>query len=138
MNAIGISETALSKRFFEKVSTKSTAREACRKHLNTVMRKCGAKTNKRLFTCFKADKSVDMILTDHPFNTTSMSWDKMIPIEPMWNELKRITNSNSAILLFGIEPFSSKIRMSNLDMYRYDWTWRKSRASGFAHAKTCH
>lgn len=58
LNAIGISETALSKSFFEKVSTKATAREACRKHLNTVMRKWGAKTNNRLFTCFKADKSV--------------------------------------------------------------------------------
>lgn len=81
------------------------------------------------------DGSIDLILTDPPFNTTSISWDKMIPIEPMWNELKRITKSNSAILLFGIEPFSSKIRMSNLDMYRYDWTWCKSRASGFAHAK---
>lgn len=58
LNAIGLSDTALSKGFFEKPSTKTTAREACRKHLNTVMRKWGAKTDNRLFTCFKADKTV--------------------------------------------------------------------------------
>lgn len=81
------------------------------------------------------DGSVDLVLTDPPYGTTACKWDSVIPFEPMWVELKRITKSNSAILLFGSEPFSSKIRMSNLDMYRYDWTWCKSRASGFAHAK---
>lgn len=58
LNSIGADDTALSKSFFEKQSTKNTARETCRKHLNTVMRKWKAKTNNRLYTCFKADKTI--------------------------------------------------------------------------------
>lgn len=58
LNAIGADENALSKSFFEKPSTRNTARDMCRKHLNTVMRKWGAKTNNRLFTCFKADRLI--------------------------------------------------------------------------------
>lgn len=81
------------------------------------------------------DGSVDLILTDPPYGTTACKWDNVIPFESMWLELKRIIKPNGAIVLFGSEPFSSKVRMSNLKMFKYDWTWCKSRASGFAHAK---
>lgn len=81
------------------------------------------------------DCCVDAVICDPPYGTTSCKWDNVIPFELMWSELKRIVKPNGAIVLFGSEPFSSKLRMSNLNMYRYDWTWCKSRASGFAHAK---
>lgn len=81
------------------------------------------------------DHSVDLVLTDPPYGTTSCSWDSIIPLEPMWKELKRITKSSSAIVLFGQEPFSSLLRVSNLAMFKYDWYWRKSRPSGFTNAK---
>ena len=81
------------------------------------------------------DKSVDMVLTDPPYGTTACKWDVVIPFEPMWAELKRVTKENAAICLFGSEPFSTKLRASNLEMYKYDWVWLKSRAMGFMNAK---
>ena len=81
------------------------------------------------------DKSIDLVLTDPPYQVTACKWDLMIPLEPMWEELKRITKPNSAIVLFGQEPFSSLLRVSNLEMFKYDWYWRKSRPSGFVNAK---
>lgn len=83
------------------------------------------------------DKSVDMVLTDPPYGTTACKWDVVIPFEPMWTELKRITKENAAICLFGSEPFSSKLRASNLDMYKYDWYLLKNKGlgGGFVHAK---
>ena len=81
------------------------------------------------------DGSVDLILTDPPYGTTACKWDSIIPFGPMWQELKRIIKPNGAIVLFGSEPFSSALRMSNIKQYKYDWYWRKSRPSGFAQAK---
>ena len=81
------------------------------------------------------DDSVDMVLTDPPYGTTSCKWDSIIPFEPMWEQLKRITKKDGAIALFGTEPFSSSLRISNLSMFKYDWTWVKSRKNGFVHAK---
>ena len=73
------------------------------------------------------DQSIDMVLTDPPYGTTACKWDVVIPFEEMWKELKRIVKPNGAILLFGSEPFSSHLRMSNLKMFKYDWIWKKSR-----------
>ena len=81
------------------------------------------------------DKSIDMVLTDPPYGTTACKWDVVIPFEPMWIELKRITKDNGAICLFGSEPFSSHLRMSNLKMFKYDWIWEKEKGTGFARAK---
>ena len=78
--------------------------------------------------------SVDLILTDPPYGTTACKWDSVIPFEPMWVELKRIIKPNGAIVLFGSEPFSSALRMSNIKSYRYDWYWKKQ-ATLFQHAK---
>lgn len=77
------------------------------------------------------DKSVDMILCDLPYGTTACKWDSVIPFESLWWQYNRIIKDNSAIVLFGQEPFSSKVRMSNLEMYRYDWIWKKQRPSNF-------
>jgi len=81
------------------------------------------------------DGSVDMILADPPYGTTACKWDTVIPLEPMWNELKRIIKSNGAIVLFGQEPFSSVLRVSNLKMFKYDWVWDKKIPSGMCNAK---
>lgn len=53
----------------------------------------------------------------------------------MWEQLKRIIKPNGAIVLFGSEPFSSALRMSNIKNYKYDWVWNKSRPSGSMLAK---
>lgn len=81
------------------------------------------------------DGSVDMILTDPPYGTTACKWDSVIPFEPMWSELNRIIKPNGAIVLFGSEPFSSMLRCSNLKMFKYDWIWEKSKATGFLNSK---
>ena len=81
------------------------------------------------------DNSVDMCLTDPPYGTTACKWDSVIPFEPMWEQLKRIVKDNGAICLFGSEPFSSALRMSNIKMFKYDWVWYKNKPSGMATAK---
>lgn len=78
------------------------------------------------------DKSIDMILTDPPYGTTACKWDSIIPFEPMWEQLNRIIKDNGAIVLFGSEPFSSYLRMSNIKQYKYDWVWEKDKGTGFA------
>ena len=82
-----------------------------------------------------AYKSVDLILTDLPYGTTACNWDSVIPFEPMWKELKRIIKDNGCIALFGTEPFSSLLRVSNLKNYRYDWIWDKRFGANFGTAK---
>lgn len=78
------------------------------------------------------DGSVDMCLTDPPYGTTACKWDVVIPFEPMWEQLKRIVKPNGAICLFGSEPFSSHLRLSNLKMYKYDWVWMKDKSGNIA------
>ncbi len=80
------------------------------------------------------DGSVDMILADPPYGTTACKWDSVIPLEPMWEQLKRIIKTNGAIVLFGSEPFSSVIICSNLNLFRYDWVWEKTMATGALNA----
>ena len=81
-----------------------------------------------------ADKSIDMILCDLPYGTTACSWDVIIPFNKLWEQYKRIVKDNGAIVLFGSEPFSSALRMSNLKMFRYDWYWKKTKQGNFAQA----
>ena len=81
------------------------------------------------------DWSIDCIITDPPYGTTACKWDSVIPFEPMWEELKRIIKPNGAIVLFGSEPFSSALRMSNIKNYKYDWIWKKEAGSNFATVK---
>lgn len=81
------------------------------------------------------DKSIDCILTDPPYGTTSCKWDSVIPFDKMWEQLNRIIKDNGAIVLFGSEPFSSMLRCSNLKMYKYDWIWKKQKAGAFAVGK---
>lgn len=84
------------------------------------------------------DKSIDMILCDLPYGTTQCKWDTIIPFDKLWEQYNRIIKDNGAIVLFGSEPFSSHLRLSNLKMYKYDWKWEKSKATGFLNAKKDH
>jgi DNA modification methylase len=81
------------------------------------------------------DKSIDMILCDLPYGTTRCKWDAIIPLELLWEQYKRIIKENGAIVLFGSEPFSSALRTSNIEDYKYDWKWIKTKPSGHLNAK---
>ena len=79
--------------------------------------------------------SIDAIITDPPYGTTACKWDSVIPFEPMWEQLNRVIKPNGAIVLFGSEPFSSALRMSNIKNYKYDWVWDKKKAGNIFLAK---
>jgi DNA modification methylase len=81
------------------------------------------------------DKSIDLILTDPPYGTTQCKWDSIIPFELMWNQLKRVVKDNGCIALFGSEPFSSYLRTSNIDNFKYDWVWQKSKSTNYLNSK---
>ena len=85
----------------------------------------------------KRQVKVDVIITDPPYGTTACSWDSVIPFEPMWERLNKIIKFNGATVLFGNEPFSSALRMSNVKNYKYDWIWEKDTHSNFFQAKYC-
>ena len=79
--------------------------------------------------------SVDMVLADLPFGTSSNRWDIVIPMQPLWEQYKRVVKPHGVIALFGCEPFSTALRVSNPKSYRYDWIWDKHSVNGFLNAK---
>ena len=81
------------------------------------------------------DKSIDMILCDLPYGTTECSWDNIIDFEKLWVSYERIIKDNGAIVLFGNEPFSTKLRNSRFNLYKYEWIWIKNVATGHLEAK---
>lgn len=81
------------------------------------------------------DKSIDAIICDLPYGTTACKWDNVIPFEPLWEQYKRIIKDNGAIVLFGSQPFTSALIMSNTEMYKYNWHWDKVKPSSFMNAK---
>ena len=78
---------------------------------------------------------VDAIITDPPYGTTACKWDSIIPFDEMWLRLNKLIKPNGAIVLFGSEPFSSALRMSNIKNYKYDWKWEKEQGLGNLNAK---
>ena len=83
----------------------------------------------------KQGVKVDAIITDPPYGTTACKWDSVIPFDKMWERLNKLIKPNGAIVLFGSEPFSSALRMSNIKNYKYDWIWDKKIPSGMCNAK---
>jgi site-specific DNA-methyltransferase (adenine-specific) len=79
--------------------------------------------------------SIDAIITDPPYGTTACKWDSVINFDLMWEQLNRIIKPNGAIVLFGSEPFSSALRMSNIKNYKYDWIWEKEKATDHLNSK---
>ncbi len=93
----------------------------------------------RLGDCLEVMKdikpaSIDAIITDPPYGTTACKWDSVIDFDLMWEQLNRIIKPNGAICLFGKEPFSSALRMSNIKQFKYDWIWIKDTKSNFMQA----
>ena len=81
------------------------------------------------------DKSIDMILCDLPYGTTTCKWDIIIPFEPLWKQYKRLIKPNSAIVLFGSQPFTTILISSNIAMFKYCNVWVKTKPSGYQIAK---
>ena len=81
------------------------------------------------------DESVDLILTDPPYGTTACKWDSIIPLEPMWEQLKRVIKPNGAIVMTASQPFTTTLIASNINSYCYNWTWNKRKAGNIFLAK---
>tara|TARA_B110000211_G_C13912072_1_gene478835 strand:- start:139 stop:843 length:705 start_codon:yes stop_codon:yes gene_type:complete len=81
------------------------------------------------------DGSVDMILTDPPYGTTACKWDSIIPLEPMWEQLKRVIKPNGAIVMTASQPFTTTLISSQMKLFKYSWLWDKGQGTGFLNAK---
>ena len=81
------------------------------------------------------DASIDCVICDLPYGTTWNKWDVLIPFDALWREYHRICKPTAPVVLFGTEPFSSVMRMSNIKEYRYDWIWKKSQGADFFNVK---
>jgi len=79
--------------------------------------------------------SVDMVMTDPPYGTTACKWDSVIPLEPMWKQLKRVIKSNGAIVMTASQPFTTTLISSNMDMFKYCWVWDKVKPFGHLFCK---
>jgi site-specific DNA-methyltransferase (adenine-specific) len=86
---------------------------------------------KKMDKLIKQKVLIDCVITDLPYGTSSCSWDTIIPFDEMWDRIYRLVKPNAGIILFGTEPFSSALRMSNIKHYKYDWKWEKSNGSNF-------
>ena len=84
------------------------------------------------------DKSIDMILCDLPYGTTACKWDEIIPFDKLWEQYERVLKKKGIIVLTATEPFTSKLIMSNLSLFKEKLTWIKHRATNFAAAKHRH
>jgi len=80
------------------------------------------------------DASIDAIITDPPYGTTKCKWDSVIPLDKMWEQLERVIKPNGAIVMTACQPFTSKLVLSNIKMFKYCLVWKKSRTSHFAQA----
>ena len=78
---------------------------------------------------------VDAIITDEPYGTTKCKWDSIIPFEPMWDKIHKLSNDKTPIVLFGSQPFTSALIMSNAKEFKHDWIWVKSRSGSAITAK---
>lgn len=84
---------------------------------------------------FIPDNSISMVLTDPPYGTTACKWDSIIPLEPMWEQLKRVIKPNGAIVMTAAQPFTSILVCSNIGMFKYQWVWVKNLKTGNLNAK---
>lgn len=81
------------------------------------------------------DESIDMILCDLPYSTTRNEWDSIIPLNDLWDQYERIVKDNASIVLFSQMPFTAKLVNSKLKYFRYEWIWKKAKATGYLNAK---
>jgi len=81
------------------------------------------------------DGSVDMVMADPPYGTIACGWDSIIPLGPMWEQLKRVIKPNGAIVMTASQPFTTTLISSNMEMFKYCWVWEKNTGTNFFHAK---
>ena len=81
------------------------------------------------------DASVDCVICDLPYGTTVCKWDSIIPFKPLWEQYLRIAKKNAAFVLFAGEPFTSRLIMSNIKLFRQKLTWLKTRPTNVMNAK---
>lgn len=81
------------------------------------------------------DQSVQLILTDPPYNTTTCKWDKALPLDELWAQFRRVLKPNGTVAIFCQQPFTTDLVASNREWFKYMWYWRKSRPSGYTNAK---
>lgn len=81
------------------------------------------------------NRSIDLIITDPPYGTTACKWDVVVPFDQLWPEYKRILKPGAACLVFGSEPFSTLLRMSNLPEFKHDWIWEKEQGANFLNVR---
>ena len=82
------------------------------------------------------DNSVDLILCDLPYGTTACEWDKVIPLEDLWNQYKKILKKDGVVVLTSSQPFTTDLINSNRDWFRYCWVWDKKKAGNIFLAET--
>jgi site-specific DNA-methyltransferase (adenine-specific) len=82
-----------------------------------------------------SDESVDLVLTDPPYGTTAIQWDKVLDFNKMWDELERVVKPKSNIILFASQPFTSLLITSKLDWFRYELIWNKNKCGSPGLAK---
>lgn len=82
-----------------------------------------------------SDGTIDMVLVDPPYGTTACKWDSIIPLELMWERLKRIVKLDGAIVVMASQPFTTILIASNMKMFKYCWVWEKNFSTNFLHAK---
>ena len=70
-------------------------------------------------------ESINLIITDLPYQKTKNKWDSMIPLDLLWEQYDRIIKPNGAIILFGQDTFTAKVMLSNEKMHRYNLIWDK-------------
>lgn len=81
------------------------------------------------------DSTIDAIICDPPYGTTPIEWDNVLDFTNLWEQYNRIVKPNGVIILFGQEPFSTYVRMSNIKDYKYDWYWEKERITNVFQVK---
>lgn len=81
------------------------------------------------------DEKVKLVLIDPPYGVTDKLWDNAFPMYKVWQAVYDILEDDGLVVIFGSEPFSTHIRSSNLNRYKYDWYWLKNQSTGFAFSK---
>ena len=81
------------------------------------------------------DNSVDMVCVDPPYGTTSITWDKILDFNHMWQELNRIVKPNGNVIVFGSQPFSAFLICSNIKQFKYELIWNKNKCGSPGLAK---
>ena len=79
--------------------------------------------------------SVDMVLADPPYGMTACKWDSIVPLEPMWEQLKRVVKKNGVVVMTASQPFTTKLISSNMNGFKHCWVWDKVAPTGYFNAK---